>query len=118
MCIHRLYLSMTTLMHSKGSKCHLTLNTFMSIAEHIRHLKVISVLYSFGSQAIISDKKFDILGWKKEMYIFSLVGQPKCCNIENFFLSKYVRLSMYDNTFMHLVCRPFVDLQSECTISN
>ena len=38
--------SMTTLMHSKGSKFHLTLNTFMSTAEHVRNLKVVSVLYS------------------------------------------------------------------------
>ena len=46
MCIHKLYLSMTILMRSKRSNCHLTLNTFMSIVEHVKHLKVVSVLYS------------------------------------------------------------------------
>ena len=46
MCIHRLYLAVATVMHSKGSKCHLTLITFMSIAEHVRHLNVVSGLYS------------------------------------------------------------------------
>ena len=63
MCTHRLYLLMTILMHSKGSNCHLTLNTFMSIAEHVRHLtdlKVVSVLYSLEVKPI-SDKKVDIL---------------------------------------------------------
>ena len=44
--IDRLYLPMTSLMHSKGSNCHLTLNMFISIAEHVRHLKMVSVLYS------------------------------------------------------------------------
>ena len=81
MCIHVLHLSMTILMHLKGSDCHLILNTFMSIAEHIRHLKVVSRFVLIGSQTIISDKKFDVLSWKNEMCIFSLLGQSKCCKI-------------------------------------
>ena len=58
MCIHRLYLSMTTLMYSKGAKCHLTLNTFMSVAEHVRHLKVVSVLYSLEVKPSFLIKSF------------------------------------------------------------
>ena len=76
------------LMHSKGSNCHLTLNTFMSIVEHIRHLKVVSCLVLIRSQAITSDKKFDVLCWKNEMCIFNLLGQSNCCKIENFFSIK------------------------------
>ena len=54
-CIHVLYLSMTTLMHSKESNCHLTLNTFTSIVEYIRHLKVVSCFLLIRSQVITSD---------------------------------------------------------------
>ena len=54
MCIHTLYLSTTILMHSERLNCHLTLNTFMSIVEFVL----------IRSQAIISDKKFDVLSWK------------------------------------------------------
>ena len=60
----------------------------MSVAEHVRHLKVVSRFVLIRSQAIISDKMFDILSWKNEMCIFSLLGQSKCCNIENFFSVK------------------------------
>ena len=75
-------------MHSEESNCHLTLNTFMSIVEHIRHLKVVSRFVLSRSQGIISDKKFDVLSWKNGMCIFSLLGQSKCCKIENFFSVK------------------------------
>ena len=58
----------------------------MSIAEHAFKSGLSFVF--IGSQAIISDKTFDILSWKNEMCIFSLLGQSKCWNIENFFSVK------------------------------
>ena len=64
MRIHKSFLSMTILMHSKGKNCHLTLNTFMSIAEHVRHLKVVSGLYSLEVKPSFLRKKSDILSWK------------------------------------------------------
>ena len=53
------------------------------------------------SQAIISDKKFDILSWKNEMCIFSLLWQSKCCNIENFFSVKVCQ-TFHARQYLHV----------------
>ena len=88
MCGHRFYLSVAILMRSKLSNCHLTLNTFMSIAEQCHAFKSGLSFVLIRNTAIISYKKFDILSWKNEMCIFSLLGQSKYCKLENFFFVK------------------------------
>ena len=91
-CVYMYCIGIVTiiLMHSKGSNCHLTLSTLMSIVKHIRHLKVGSGFVLISSQIVIYDKKFDILSWKNEMCIFSL---SSAANIWQgiFILSVYAR---------------------------